>query len=264
MAKILILGWGRMGHIVQMLAQQMGHEIVGIYDPGTSFPLSIGIPCSNEENPNQLFSQIALQHENVQAVCFARHSDTLIATLEAAGNHGFSMAVGTTALEPDEKAQIEVISRKVPIVFTTNFSRGVNIWWNTVVQVVGLFYPAYDIEIIEKHHRNKGDSPSGSAETLVDMLIAALTISRKKVHYFRRKGKTKGRPKGHIYVLSIRGGSIAGEHEIWFLGDKQRFYIGHIAEGPEVFALGAFEALGFVQDKESGLFTMGDVIQLVA
>ena len=150
------------------------------------------------------------------------------------------LVLGTTGFSEDEVKRITEASGSVPIVFSPNMSIGVNLLFDLAGTVARKLGPAYDIEILEAHHKAKKDAPSGTAKKLAQV-IANGTARNVTVH-------------------AVRAGDIIGDHTIIFAGNQERIEIKHQAHSRDVFAIGALRAARWVKDKQPGLYTMQDVI----
>ncbi len=168
--------------------------------------------------------------------------------------------VGTTGLDAHCRKQLAKAARKIPVVYQSNMSLGMNILFQYTKRAAQLLGEEYDIEIVEAHHNQKVDSPSGSAVTLAEE--AALGRGKKldKLAVFGRGRGKKQRGKGEIGISAIRGGSIVGEHEVMFCGPGETLRLGHTAVSRSAFAQGAIAAAKWVSRKKPGLYSMADVL----
>ena len=172
-----------------------------------------------------------------------------------------ALVIGTTGLNKEQLKKIELASKKVPILFSSNMSLGVNLLFELVKNSASkLKSQDYDIEISETHHKHKVDAPSGTALSLGE--FAALgrkaNFSNKKI--FNRMGKLNKRRQGQIGFSVTRGGEIAGEHTVSFIGENDRIDITHKANNRSIFVSGAIEAAFFISKKKNGLFSMKDLL----
>ena len=151
-------------------------------------------------------------------------------------------------------AEIDELAKVVPVVFSANYSLGVNVMKRVIAEITPILEDAFDIEIIEKHHNKKLDAPSGTAK----MLLAAADGEGKYDHIFGREGNRK-RGK-EIGVHAIRAGSIAGEHTVIYAGEDEILEVKHTAGSKKIFASGALTAAAFAKDAAAGLYSMEDVL----
>jgi 4-hydroxy-tetrahydrodipicolinate reductase len=165
--------------------------------------------------------------------------------------------VGTTGFSAAQKEEMKrAIEGKVPMVLSSNFSVGVNIFW-FLVREAARKLGDYDIEVTEAHHRNKKDAPSGTAKTILEILDAEVG-SRPKL-YGREGMMERGKEIG---VHVIRGGDIVGEHAVLFSGNYECIELSHRAYDRSVFAMGALRAIRWVPGRKPGLYAMADILNL--
>ncbi|MBQ5926871.1 MAG: 4-hydroxy-tetrahydrodipicolinate reductase [Clostridia bacterium] len=163
------------------------------------------------------------------------------------------VVIGTTSLTEIDYSVIEKFSEDIPIFLSSNFSLGVHLLKILSVKAAKLFKSA-DVEIIEKHHKDKKDAPSGTALTIAKAIQSA---KKENVHF--KTGRTEKRRKGEIGIHSVRGGTIVGDHEVVFAANGETITISHRAENKNIFALGALSAAVFLQRKQNGLYGMDDL-----
>jgi len=178
-------------------------------------------------------------------------------------NAGLGVVIGTTALSNEEKCKLEDLTDDGGrIVFAPNMSIGVNLLFSLVKKVAATLNENYEIEIVEMHHNQKKDAPSGTAAKLVEIAANARNLDLEKDICYGRNGITGARPKQEIGVHALRGGDVVGEHTVIFAANGERVELTHKASSRETFALGAIEAARFLQTAQSGLYSMQDVLKL--
>jgi 4-hydroxy-tetrahydrodipicolinate reductase len=170
--------------------------------------------------------------------------------------------IGTTGFNDAEEERIKAASRHATIVKAGNMSLGVNLLAALVRQAARALDPDWDIEIVEMHHRNKVDAPSGTALLLGEAAAEGRGIDLKKASQRGRDGVTGARTTGDIGFASLRGGSVIGDHQVIFAGNSERITLGHIAEDREIFARGAIRAALWAKGRAPGLYNMADVLGL--
>jgi len=170
--------------------------------------------------------------------------------------------IGTTGLGPEDHKLIATAARDVPVLQTANTSLGVNVLAKLVEQAARALGTDWDIEIVEMHHRHKVDAPSGTALLLGEAAAAGRGVPLAEVKVADRAGLTGARAEGTIGFASLRGGSVAGDHQVIFAGTGERIEIGHRAEDRAIFAKGAITAALWLADKPAGRYQMGDVLGL--
>lgn len=192
---------------------------------------------------------------------FTRPEGTL-KHLDYCAAHGIKMIIGTTGFDEAGKAAIAEAAKKTAIVFAPNMSIGVNVTMKLLELAAKSFSHGYDIEIIEAHHRHKVDAPSGTALKMGEVIAEALGRDLNKVGVFAREGVTGERDPSSIGFATIRGGDIVGDHTVLFAGIGERIEITHKSSSRVTYAHGSLRAARFLQDKESGLYGMQDVLGL--
>ncbi|MGE3318172.1 MAG: 4-hydroxy-tetrahydrodipicolinate reductase [Candidatus Berkiella sp.] len=170
------------------------------------------------------------------------------------------MVIGTTGLNDEQKNRIQEASSVIPIMFAPNTSIGVNLCYELMKKAAAVLGDTVDIEIIEAHHRHKIDAPSGTALKMGEVIAQTLGRDFKQVAKFDRYGNTGERDRQTIGFSTIRGGDIVGDHTALFASSGERVEITHKASSRQAFATGALTAAKWLADKQSGLYSMADVL----
>ena len=173
-----------------------------------------------------------------------------------------AMVIGTTGHSEADKAQIEKAAEQIPIVLASNYSTGVNtLFWLTrkAAEILG---QDFDLEVVEMHHRQKKDAPSGTAATLAGILAQVRRQQIEKVIRHGRKGIVGERTAAEIGMHSLRGGDVVGDHTVIFAANGERVELTHKASSRETFANGALRAAQWVMKQKPGLYDMQDVLGL--
>lgn len=182
--------------------------------------------------------------------------------LDAAVAAGIPIVVGTTGLEERHHWLIDSAAQHVPVLQTGNTSLGVTLLAHLVREAASKLGEDWDIEIVETHHRMKVDAPSGTALLLGDAAAKGREVSLSDAAVRARDGITGKREAGTIGFAALRGGTVAGDHTVHFLGDGERLSFSHLAENRTIFAKGAVKAARWLQDKHAGRYTMPQVLDL--
>jgi 4-hydroxy-tetrahydrodipicolinate reductase len=172
------------------------------------------------------------------------------------------LVLGTTGLSEPERQVVLDAARVIPVVWTPNFSLGINLLFDLVRRAAAVLNADYDAEIVEMHHRHKRDAPSGTALGLAEALAQGRGVNLKEVACYGREGVTGERPSGQIGIHGVRGGDVIGDHTVIFATDGERVELSHKASSREAFAKGALTAARWVQGRPPGLYTMRDVLGL--
>lgn len=185
-----------------------------------------------------------------------------INNIHAAVTAGKPVVVGTTGLHPEQVKSLLEFARKVPIVYAPNMSIGVNLLFKLTREVAATLGLDYNIEIMEIHHNQKKDSPSGTAVRLAERAAEGVGLAYPNDIVFGREGMVGARPECQIGVHALRGGDVVGEHTVSFIGNGERIELVHKAHNRDNFARGALLAAKYVVDKKAGLYDMQDVLGL--
>lgn len=189
--------------------------------------------------------------------------DALERHLRIAVDAARPIVVGTTGLKPEHHAAIDEAAKRVAVLQSANTSLGVNLLRGLVEQAAARLGPDWDIEVLEMHHRDKVDAPSGTALLLAQSAAKGRGSTLKELSRFDRMGDhPEGREEGTIGYASLRGGSVAGDHMVIFATEGERLELGHRAESRAIFARGAVKAAEWLAGKPAGRYTMQDVLGL--
>jgi len=192
---------------------------------------------------------------------FTRPEGT-IEHLDICARLGKSVVIGTTGFpEPLKKAILQA-GRKIPIAMSPNFAVGVNALFKLAETAARILGDDFDVEIVEAHHRNKVDAPSGTALKLGEVISSVLKQKLSSVAVHGREGDTGVRPPKQIGFHAIRGGDIVGEHTVIFAGAGERVELTIRSQSRMTYALGALRAAKFLRGKKPGLYDMNDVLGL--
>ena len=194
-------------------------------------------------------------------VDFTRPEGTL-AHLDRCLASGTRMVIGTTGFSSMQKQRIAEGARRIGIVFAPNMAIGVNASFKLAEVAARILGDAYDVEIVEAHHRHKVDAPSGTAIRLGEVVASALGRDLKSCAVYGREGVTGERDPKTIAFHSLRGGDIVGEHTVMFAGAGERVEITVRSTSRMTYAAGALRAARFLGGKASGLYDMQDVLGL--
>ena len=194
-------------------------------------------------------------------VDFTRPEATL-AYLDACVAGGVGMVIGTTGFDDAGKAKIAAAAKKIPIVFSPNYSVGVNTVFKLLELAAKSLNEGYDIEIVEMHHRMKVDAPSGTALKLGEIIAEAQGTKLADRALYAREGHTGERKNGTIGFAALRGGDVVGDHTVVFAGVGERIEITHKSASRATYAVGAIRAAKFLHGRPNGLFDMHDVLGL--
>ena len=193
--------------------------------------------------------------DNVEALIEFTTPDATVEHLA----YGRPVVIGTTGLSEEQLARVEEAAKGVPIVLAPNMSVGVSLVREVVRELSGKLGRDYDVEIVEAHHRNKVDAPSGTALLLARAAAEGRENDLDEVAVYGREGRAP-REEGEIGIHALRGGAVVGEHRVVFYSDGEEVEIAHRALSRRTFASGALRAARFVAGAEPGLYSMRDVL----
>lgn len=248
MTKIILSGcFGHMGRVIaDTVARRSDCEIVAGVDIGdgiADFPVY------------KQFADITIPADVI--IDFS-HPSVLTGLLNFAKKTHTAAVVATTGLSEEQVEQLKTASTEIPVFFSANMSIGVSLIAELAAKAAHILDGSFDIEIVEMHHNQKIDAPSGTALMLADTISDALS---QKPHYeFDRHSKRAKRDANEIGIHAVRGGTIVGEHEIIFAGMDEVIKISHSARSKGLFATGAVNAALFLKDKPAKLYSMKDLV----
>lgn len=230
---------GKMGKMLCVCADKFGYTVVGGYDT-VQHPT---IPTFNNADEINIDFDVIIDFSRPQSL------NALIAT---AKQRACPAVIATTGYSDNQIQQIHALSECVPIFRSANMSLGIAAVIAAAKSVKSILGDSFDIEIVEKHHNQKADAPSGTALLIAD----ALTDKTNQV--FNRSG---ARRHGEVGITSVRGGGVVGEHEIGFYSDNEIITISHSARSRSLFAFGAYKAADFLLGASAGQYDMNDVVK---
>lgn len=249
MTKILLSGAnGKMGNVIRgIVSERDDCEIVAGVDINT---LSTDFP---------VYSNIKDVKETADVIVDFSNPAALQSLIDYSKENGTPLVIATTGYSEEQKNAIKETSQFSPIFFTYNMSIGINLLVNLAKKAVSVLGDDFDVEIVEKHHNQKIDAPSGTALMLADAIAEE---KENKVNYeFNRHSKREKRPKNEIGLHSIRGGTIVGEHDVMFCGKDEIITLSHSARSKEIFAVGAIKAALYMSGKPAGMYDMSNIVE---
>lgn len=238
---------------------KMGKVIRDIVAKRDDCRIAAGIDLNTVSDSFPIYSSFDEIKEDADVIIDFSNPALLNDLLDFAVIKSMPVVIATTGYDESQKKQIEEASRKTSVFFTYNMSLGINLLANLAKKAVQVLGDGFDIEIIEKHHNQKIDAPSGTALMLADAICEELNKPMK--YEYDRHSKREKRTKNEIGMHAVRGGTIVGEHEIMFAGRDEIITLSHSARSKEVFAVGAVNAALFLKDKPAGMYSMKEMIE---
>lgn len=232
--KILIGGKGRMGSLIASTAEAAGHTVLGMADA---------------------FDKSALEGEAADVVIDFSHRDNLSWIKDYVLANHCALVYGTTGVTEEDKEVLNELAKTVPVFYSSNFSYGVAVLRKLIATAVPLLKDTFDMELVETHHNQKKDAPSGTAKALLEIMNPDGEFKE----VYGREGITGARGK-EIGVHALRGGTEAGEHSVFFFGDNERITVSHHAANRQIFVNGAIRAAQYLEGRDAGMYNMDDLL----
>lgn len=235
---IVIIGKGKMGALLAETAQANGHAVLGNADAFDQAPLLDNL-------------------DQTDLVLDFSHPDNLSWVMDAIANKPIALVEGTTGFSDDQKAQLKILAAANPVFFSANYSLGIAVLTKLTALAARVLKEDWDMELVETHHNQKIDAPSGTALAMVEAMDPENEF--KKV--YGRSGRTGKREK-EIGIHALRGGTVPGRHEAHFFGPDEEITLSHNANSRQIFVNGAIKAAEFLNDQPAGFYDMNDLIQV--
>lgn len=239
---------------------KMGQFITSICKEDTEVEIVAGIDVYDGiKNDYPVFASISDCDVEADVIIDFSNVNAMEGLLSYCKTKKVPVVLCTTGLSDDQLAEVEATSREVAVLKSANMSLGINTLMDILKKAALVFAPAgFDMEIVEKHHNQKLDAPSGTALALADSMNEVLDKAYE--YKYDRSQELKKREKNEIGISAVRGGNIVGEHEVIFAGTDEVITFKHTAYSKGVFAKGAVEAAKFLAGKGPGYYDMADVI----
>ena len=249
MISVLMSGCsGKMGQVITRLASD-SEELMIVAG------LDINPPVSS---PYPVYTNIRDCEQKVDVIIDFSNPMALNSLLEYATTRKIPLVMATTGLSQPQIKALQKASAHIPVFFSANMSLGVNLLLDLVKKAARVLGSSFDIEVLEKHHNQKLDAPSGTALVIADSINSVL--EQKHEYVYDRHSRRKKRSKNEIGIHAVRGGTIVGEHSVIFAGKDEIIEINHSAMSKEIFGVGALKAARFIYNKAPGMYNMNDLI----
>ena len=249
MVRLILSGCnGKMGRVItSCVAERCDCEIVAGFDINTE---------SHAHFP--VYANPANCSIEADAIIDFSHPSALAGVLAYAKDHHLPVVIATTGLSDEQIQSIRDASAFIPTFFSANMSLGISLLMELVKKAAAILGNDFDVEILEKHHNQKLDAPSGTAIMLADAVKEGLSYTPKYV--YERHSVRQKREKEEIGFSSVRGGTIVGEHDVIFAGHDEVVTLSHTAMSKEIFAVGAINAALFLTTQPAGYYNMADLV----
>ncbi len=266
MLRIAIVGVsGRMGQclVKAALSSKDCHLTVAISRPDSkSIGMDVGTLVGMANIGVEVTSDLTASQDLYDVLIDFTRPEMTLENLSVCEYSNKSMVIGTTGFSEQQKTRIQSASQTIPVVFAPNMSVGVNLSLKLLEMTAKVMGDSVDIEIIEAHHRNKVDAPSGTALRMGEVVAGALGRDFESSAIYGREGNTGIRDSKTIGFSTIRAGDIVGEHTVMFADEGERVEINHKATSRMTFANGAIRAALWLKSHSEGLYDMQDVLNL--
>lgn len=206
-----------------------------------------------------IYSSFAQVQERVDVVIDFSHASALDSVLGFCVEKKVPCVLASTGHTAEQKLQIAAAGKQIAVFYSANFSLGVNVLLTLCRRAAAAFGEDFDIEIVEKHHNQKVDAPSGTALMLADGIASVMEASPEYV--YSRNDRHEARKQNQIGISAVRGGTIVGEHDVIFAGEQEVVTLSHTAYSREIFGNGALRAAVFVAARPVGLYNMESMIE---
>jgi 4-hydroxy-tetrahydrodipicolinate reductase len=265
MVKVIVTGAaGRMGtQIARLVHGTEGMAISGAVErPGVAVGQDVGVLAGLGPIGVIVADDLAKALPGADVVIDFTSHDASARHAELCAERGVALVIGSTGFTPEAKARVAAAAKRIPVVLSPNMSVGVNVLFELVRQAAKVLGDAYDVEIVELHHKKKRDAPSGTAVRLGEVAAEALGRDPKDTFAFSRHGIIGERPPWQIGLQTVRGGDVVGEHTVYFFGEGERVELTHRATSRDQFARGAVRAAAWIVGKPAGMHDMAAVLGL--
>ena len=237
---------------------KMGSFVASAIKDVNEMQIIAGIDKVNSGQDFPVFAKFSDIKEKADVIIYFSHPSLLNDILDYSLKTKTAVVFATTGYSDSQIEQIKLASKEIPIFFSFNMSLGVNLICSLAKKSASILGDGFDIEIIEKHHNQKIDAPSGTAIMLANAVNSQ--FDGNKVYEYDRHSKRQKRSKKEIGIHSVRGGTIVGEHDVIFAGRDEVITISHSAYSKEVFAVGGVRAAKFIAGKPAGLYDMNSIL----
>lgn len=239
---------------------KMGRVISEIIEKDENMQIVAGVDAYTEpKNPYPVFDSIDKCDVSADVIIDFSTASAVDGLLDYCVAKQVPVVLCTTGLSQEQLDKVTAASKKTAILKSANMSLGVNLLMKLLKDAVKVLAPAgFDVEIVEKHHNQKVDAPSGTALALADSMNDAMDQTYEYV--YDRSSVRKKREKNEMGITAVRGGSIVGQHDVIFAGQDEVIEISHTAYSKAIFAKGAVEAARFLKGQPAGMYDMSDVI----
>lgn len=235
--KILLIGHGKMGRLIEQTAADAGDEIVGVFDHSN-------------------LDALARTGKIADAVIDFSRPEALSAVCAYVRRTGTALVSGTTGYTDAQHAQLAALGEFAPVLWSANYSLGIAVFARVLSQISDILRPDFDVEITEIHHNQKADAPSGTAR----LLLSAIDPAGELRPVYGREGNCGRRDKREVGVHALRGGTVAGTHTVQFFGPDEELEITHRASSRQIFVSGALHMARLLAGRPAGVYDLQKIL----
>lgn len=249
MKKILLSGcYGKMGQALQQLIEKQP-ELTIVAGIDRSQTLSSSFPVYQTLADVQVEADILIDFS---------HADNVPSVINYCVEKQLPAVIATTGLPQETQLMLEIAAKVIPVFYSANMSLGVNVLLKALQKITPMLEQDFDIEIVEKHHNQKKDAPSGTALLLADTISES--CETEKSYLYGRSGNNLINDRSTLGIHAVRGGTIPGEHTVIYAGNDEIIELKHTALSRNIFAEGALKATAFLLKQSNGLYSMSDLL----
>lgn len=251
MTNIIVVGiFGRMGKVITDLVAEK---------EDVSIAAGVDVFAKDSNLPFPVYSSVTDVKEPADVIVDFSNPKALTPILSYATAHKMPVILCTTGYSEEQIAAIHKASEEIPVFFSANMSLGINLLSELAKKAAQILYPDYNIEIVEQHHNQKLDAPSGTALMIADEIKSVLPED--PAYEYNRHAKREKRPVNEIGIHSVRAGTIVGDHEVIFGGPDEIIKISHHAASRSIFANGALSAASYLKNQKPGMYSMKNMLE---
>jgi 4-hydroxy-tetrahydrodipicolinate reductase len=240
----------------------MGTVVTDLVKAQPNMEIVAGIDVHQSDRPYPIYESLSACTTEADVIIDFSSPQSVRTMLPAAVERKLPLVIATTGLSEDDLAIVNKSAQQIPIFRSGNMSLGINLLQQLLKRAAQVLGTSFDVEIIEKHHNQKKDAPSGTALMLADAIGEAR--EEELSYVYGRSGVDAQRKQGELGIHAIRGGTIVGQHEVIFAGPDEMITIGHQAFSRQVFATGAIAAARYLVTQQPGMYNMQDMLSTSA
>lgn len=239
---------------------KMGQAVTNVALSRNDMNIVCGVdPYGIEKSDYPVYESFSDVKEKVDVIVDFSNPAVFDNLYEFTNNNKLPVVICTTGFDDEQRERIRELSESVPVFYSGNMSLGINLLIELSKKAASILGDSFDIEIIEKHHNQKLDAPSGTALMIADGISD--TLNDTPQYTYDRHSYRMKRKKNEIGIHSVRGGTIVGEHSVIFAGNDEVLTLTHQAQSKALFATGALSAAKFMSEMSPGLYNMGDMLK---